>query len=612
MILSSFISKSTPTPRPHHFALRNLGLVTAPANDKAGLIMRNMAGNKSKADGVRSKGSEKNTSGVQSASTTTETSRFLFKTATATTAKTAPASTPRNPFVLPSAAPSTGPSPSITTTTTTTTEIKTHEPLSKEDYLAQAERRYLASRARADAELRRLYQTRPFAKRAVKRYTQRRSQWAESRRRLQKAGAFLENTMGTFSNAHALNNSRPSASASKPLRKTSPTVSPEPLSAKPPALVQNSFSVDDHPDDDCSKAPSVTSSSDETVKSDTRTVDSLSTNITTPDMSDCDSLVKSATKLIKQKTTSSSAVISPSQTQPDLVTEQPNLKAEKFKITINVEAVASSNESKSSTQKSKEDAVPTTTNGSLTPKKSVDQKGEKKQKSSSDKADGQEIPKEKKSKKHKRDEVDKEDGASEQQPKSKKPKTSAEPPACSGAALSSASIDKSYKPYPNVPPEIRKELFVIKAEEMLFNPLGYDDLVYDDNRPRSKRPKWRKTGRNTGHNDMMMSGGIGPADLSSTSHKLGKAGANKKNRSDGEDSLSKQVLKKGHNKRVAEEVASLKKSSAPAESGSSFGEKREKEFKKNKYGHRDQQGGKNWKHKPNQSGSLAAKFRKHK
>ncbi|KAK3355092.1 hypothetical protein B0H65DRAFT_505058 [Neurospora tetraspora] len=585
-----------------------------------------MAGNKSKADGMRpNKGSAKSTSGVQSAgASATEPSRFLFKTATAPNAETAPASTPRNPFVLPSVAPANGPKSSFTTTTT---EKKTHKPLSKEEYLAQAERRYQASRDRADAELRKLYQTTcPFAKRAVKRYAQRRSQWAESRKRLQKAGAFLENTMGTLSNAHTLKNSRPSASASKHLQKTSPQVSPEPSSAKPHALPQISFSVDDHRNNDSSKAPSVTSSSDETVKSDTRTVDSLSTNITTPDLSDCDSLVKSVTKSTKQKTTSSSAAVTPSQTKADIVTEKPTPKAEKFKITINVEAVASSKESKSSTQKTKEDAGPTTTSGALTPKKSVDQKHEKKQKSSSDKQDGQELQKEKekklkadaqpasemkKSKKHKRDEDDQSEGATEQ-PKAKKSKTSAEPPTCSGAAMTPAAIDKSYKPYPNVPPEIRKELFVIKVQEMLDNPLGYDDLVYDDNRPKSKRPKWRKTGRNTGHNDMMMSGGIGPADPSSGSHKSGKGGANKKNRSGGDDSLSKQVLKKGHNKRVAEEVASLKKSSVAAESGSSFGEKREKEFKKNKHGHQNGQGQKNWKHKPNQSGSLAAKFRKHK
>ncbi|KAK1781870.1 hypothetical protein QBC45DRAFT_319999 [Copromyces sp. CBS 386.78] len=574
-----------------------------------------MTGHKSKAGGMRPNGSAISTSGVQSASATTEASRFLFKTATAPTAETAPATTRRNPFVLPSVTPTDGYKSSVTTTKIT--EKKTHKPLSTEEYLAQAQRRYSASRARRDAELRRLYRSFPFAKRAVKRYAQRRSQWAKSMRRLQKTGAFLEN-MGALSGAQI---------ATQQLQKTSPNgsakVAIEPSSAKSPALRQTNFGVDDHPDNDSSKAPSVTSSSDETVKSDTRTVDSLSTNITTPDLSDCDSLSKSTTKSTKQKTTSSSAAATPSQSKTDIVTEQPTPKTEKFKITINVETVAPSRESKSSTQKSKEDAAPTTASGALTPKKSVDQKDEKKQKSSSDKADGQELEKgkkekkpkaddaqptpENKSKKHKRDEdgKDKEEGAIEE-PKAKKSKTS-EPPAMTPAS----GIDKSYKPYPNVPPEIRQELFVIKAEEMVFNPLGYDDLVYDDNRPKSKRPKWRKIGRNTGHNDMMMSGGIGATDSSSSgSHRP------KKNRSGGDDSLSKQVLKKGHNKKVAEEVASLKKSSSvAAESGSSstFGEKREKEFKKNKHGHRDQQGGqKNWKHRPNQSGSLAAKFRKHK
>lgn len=555
-----------------------------------------MAGNKSKADGMRPKGSAKGTSaGVQNAPAT-EASRFLFNTPTAPNAETAPARTPRNPFILASDSNTNATKPSITTTNTTAKKTP-KKPLSKEEYLAQAERRYLASRARADAELRKVYRTRcPFAKGAVRRYAQRRFQWEASRRKLQKAGAFLEKTMGALSNPQG-----PSASASRTQHKTSPKLSPEALSTKPSALPQTRLSVDDLPNDDSSKAPSVASSSDETVKSDTRTVDSLSTNITTPDLSDCDSLAKSTTKLAKQKT-------NPSQTQTGIVTEQPTPKAEKFKVTINVETVAPPKEGKESAQKPKVDAAPTTTSGVLTPKKLADQKEEKKQ-------DSHELKKEKKSKKHKRDEDnDKEEGASteEQQPKAKKPKTSssAEPPTCSGAATTTMSpafgIDKTYKPYPNVPPEVRKELFVIKAEEMIFNPLGYDDLVYDDTRPKNKRPKWRKAGRNTGHSDMMMSGGIGPADGSSPLK------SSKKNR---DETLSKQVLKKGHNKRVAEEVASLKQKSSSESSGSSFGEqKREKgEFKKNKH-HHHQQGGNNkpWKHKPNNSASLAAKFRRHK
>ncbi|KAK3398079.1 hypothetical protein B0T20DRAFT_354949 [Sordaria brevicollis] len=548
-----------------------------------------MAGNKGKTDGMRPKGSAKSTSaGVQNAPAT-EASRFLFKTATAPTAEAAPASTPKNPFILASDSTTKSANPTITPTSTTTTKKSPKKPLSKEEYLAQAERRYLASRARADADLRKVYRTRcPFAKRAVKRYAQRRSQWEASRRKLQKAGAFLEKTMGALSNPQGI-----SASASRTPQKTSPKLSPEPSSAKPPALPQITFSADDHLERDTSKAPSVASSSDETVKSDTRTVDSLSTNITTPDFSDCDSLSKSTTKLTKQKTALS-------QIQTKTCTEQPTAKPGKFKITLNVETVAPSKEAKESAQKPKAGAPPTTSSGALAPKKSADQKEGKKD-------DAQELKNEKKSKKHKRDENDNEEGASteDQQPNAKKPKISAEPPTCSGAAVMSpaSGIDKSYKPYPNVPPEVRKELFIIKAEEMIFNPLGYDDLVYDDTRPKNKRPKWRKVGRNTGPSDLMMSGGIGPAD-GSTPVKSSK----KKSRGD-DDSLSRQVLKKGHNKRVAEEVASLKQKSSE-----SFGEQKRSEFKKNKHGHH-QGGGNNktWKHnKPNNSASLAAKFRRHK
>ena len=548
---------------------------------------RTMAKNKTKADGMRS--TKSTSSAVQQSASATEASRFLFKTATAPPAATAPATTPRNPFVLPSAAPTNG--PKSTSTITTTEEQKRKKPVSKEEYLEEAQRRHNASQARRDAELRKLYRTCPSTKRAVKRYARRREQWAKSMRKLQKAGAFLEN-MGTG----ALGGVQ---IASKPLQKTSPDgsakVTPEPSLAKSSALPQTNFSVGDHREND-SRASSITSSSDETVKSDTRTVDSLSTNITTPDLSDCDSLVKSATKSPKQKTASSTAAVAP--------TEQPASKSEKFKITVNVESV----------QKSTKDAAPTTTSSALTPKKSVDgEKAEKKQKKeSSDKADGQELQKEKKkekkakaaddaqpapekkSKKHKRDEHDKEEGGAteQEQPKAKKPKTS-EPPAMTSAV--SSGIDRSYKPYPNVPPEIRKELFIRKAEEMLNNPMGYDDLVYDDTRPKSKRPKWKKVGRNTGPSDMMMSGGIGPADGSSSSTKA------KKNRAGGDDSLSKQVLKKGHNNKVAEEVASLK-------------QQKSSEFKKNKHigGQNGQQGGgggqKNWKHKPNLSTSLAHKF----
>ncbi|KAK3695444.1 hypothetical protein B0T22DRAFT_106838 [Podospora appendiculata] len=97
-----------------------------------------------------------------------------------------------------------------------------------------------------------------------------------------------------------------------------------------------------------------------------------------------------------------------------------------------------------------------------------------------------------------------------------------------------------------------KEYFEQRVHEMLSDPLGYDDMVHDDTRPQS-RPRYRRFGfrwtkkPKTHISPALMSGGLGVAPSKN-------AAANTRST----DKLSKQVLKNGHNKKVAADIRDIK------------------------------------------------------
>ncbi|KAK3336893.1 hypothetical protein B0T19DRAFT_396588 [Cercophora scortea] len=98
-----------------------------------------------------------------------------------------------------------------------------------------------------------------------------------------------------------------------------------------------------------------------------------------------------------------------------------------------------------------------------------------------------------------------------------------------------------------------KEYFEQRVHEMLSDPLGFDDMVHDDTRPQS-RPRYRRFGfrwikkPKTHISPALMSGGLGVAPSK-------KAPANNTRSS---DKLSKQVLKNGHNKKVAADIRDIR------------------------------------------------------
>ncbi|KAK0618247.1 hypothetical protein B0T17DRAFT_643777 [Bombardia bombarda] len=89
-----------------------------------------------------------------------------------------------------------------------------------------------------------------------------------------------------------------------------------------------------------------------------------------------------------------------------------------------------------------------------------------------------------------------------------------------------------------------------RVHDMRTNPLGYDDFVYDETRPKSKRPRFGRFGNRCPKTSLspLMSGG-----LSIAAPKSPKA---KGRMNDG--GISKQAMKNSHNKKVADDVRSMK------------------------------------------------------
>ena len=126
------------------------------------------------------------------------------------------------------------------------------------------------------------------------------------------------------------------------------------------------------------------------------------------------------------------------------------------------------------------------------------------------------------------------------QPKSKKLKTESSTPAATSA---SPATQKA-----KVAPTKLTEYHDLRVHDMLTHPLTFDDLVYEDTRPMHKRKKWRKCYPKRGPFDMTMSGGLGATDAQFAKSKARSA--------DGK--LSKKVLKKSHDKKVAEHIQGMK------------------------------------------------------
>lgn len=136
-----------------------------------------------------------------------------------------------------------------------------------------------------------------------------------------------------------------------------------------------------------------------------------------------------------------------------------------------------------------------------------------------------------------------------------------------------------------VQPSRPKEYFELRIDEMLNNPLGFDDLVHDDPRPRKAQQifnTFRKYRRAQGRPiPVTMSGAIGAPQPPSPTK---KGEANPKRTptppspgpSQGRD-LSKNVLKKEHQKKVTQDIAALKKGKRPLTTDDEEGEEEEEE-----------------------------------
>ncbi|KAK3341233.1 hypothetical protein B0T25DRAFT_557762 [Lasiosphaeria hispida] len=104
-------------------------------------------------------------------------------------------------------------------------------------------------------------------------------------------------------------------------------------------------------------------------------------------------------------------------------------------------------------------------------------------------------------------------------------------------------------------PSDSKKYFEINADKMREDPLGFDDLVYEDTRTGMAQRVFRKFQRFRKYQgppaSVEMSGGIG------TPEPRARANTNKKRRA-ATGGLSKGTLNRNHQKSVGEEVQSLK------------------------------------------------------
>ncbi|KAK5657118.1 hypothetical protein OQA88_3646 [Cercophora sp. LCS_1] len=157
-------------------------------------------------------------------------------------------------------------------------------------------------------------------------------------------------------------------------------------------------------------------------------------------------------------------------------------------------------------------------------------------------------------KKRSREEKSALEGETTAAPASKKLKTTS-PPACTPAV--SKSLATASSALPNGAQLRPKEYFETRVSEMLDDPLDFDDLVYDEKRPKKAQQifktfsRWRKW--QGPPIDVCMSGAVSVDEKENKDRGKSPKGARE------EEELTKGVLKKNHLKRIDDQVRAGKK-----------------------------------------------------
>lgn len=153
--------------------------------------------------------------------------------------------------------------------------------------------------------------------------------------------------------------------------------------------------------------------------------------------------------------------------------------------------------------------------------------------------------------------------------KTKKAKVEADSPSVTSAVP--AASPKKTKPVAAATTALvpSKKYHEQAVYEMLNDPLGFDDLVYDDTRPMNKRPKFGRLGfrykKPPPNFSPLMCGGIGrdlPQDTTAQMKRKEKGDLKR------EGSLSQSVLKKNHRDKVGQKVQESKAAAAHQKSKS--------------------------------------------